>query len=178
MQTWNAVPAGVHCLYWQHPLPVCAQACQLLGWESFVRVPVKLTERASLGLGRIQPGMLDCHSGLPVHVGCVPAPPSQRPSAGVYQPVAELHTCHQGRVCKPDMAHLGSSLMGVSGGPAQVTKLCDLGPAQAADGDGPTDTVCGVSWSQRGTFLALGITSGATQIWDIARNKWWDPVPS
>ncbi|KAK9803851.1 hypothetical protein WJX73_008551 [Symbiochloris irregularis] len=53
---------------------------------------------------------------------------------------------------------------------SKVTKMCDLGPANS-DGDAVSDTVCSVGWSQRGTFLALGVTSGATQIWDIARNK-------
>lgn len=55
----------------------------------------------------------------------------------------------------------------------QVTKLCDLGPAQG--GDGTNETVCSVSWSQRGTYLALGVSGGGTQIWDVARDKWCAP---
>eukprot|EP00246_Nothoceros_aenigmaticus_P015858 TRINITY_DN6858_c0_g1_i1.p1 TRINITY_DN6858_c0_g1~~TRINITY_DN6858_c0_g1_i1.p1 ORF type:complete len:526 (+),score=59.29 TRINITY_DN6858_c0_g1_i1:154-1731(+) len=43
---------------------------------------------------------------------------------------------------------------------SQVTKLCNLGP---------NDGVCSVGWTQRGTFLAVGTTSGEVQIWDATR---------
>ncbi|XP_044367780.1 protein FIZZY-RELATED 2, partial [Triticum aestivum] len=45
---------------------------------------------------------------------------------------------------------------------SKVTKLCDLG----AD-----DTVCSVSWAQRGTHLAVGTNQGTVQIWDATRCK-------
>jgi cell division cycle 20-like protein 1 (cofactor of APC complex) len=44
----------------------------------------------------------------------------------------------------------------------QVTKLCDLSPA---------DTVCSVGWSQRGSFLSVGTNAGEVQIWDIGKLK-------
>jgi hypothetical protein len=37
----------------------------------------------------------------------------------------------------------------------QVTKLCDLAPS---------DLVCSVSWSQRGTYLSVGTNSGDVQV--------------
>jgi hypothetical protein len=37
----------------------------------------------------------------------------------------------------------------------QVTKLCDLSPG---------DSVCSVSWSQRGTYLSVGTNSGEVQV--------------
>ena len=52
----------------------------------------------------------------------------------------------------------------------QVTKLCDLG---FMPGEPETqETMCSVGWSQRGTFLALGTSSGETQIWDIHKAQW------
>ena len=52
----------------------------------------------------------------------------------------------------------------------QVTKLCDLG---TVPGDPDVqETMCSVGWSQRGTFLALGVSSGETQIWDISKGQW------
>lgn len=45
---------------------------------------------------------------------------------------------------------------------AQVTKLCDLAPG---------DSVCSVSWSQRGTYLSVGTNSGEVQIWDVSKLK-------
>ena len=48
---------------------------------------------------------------------------------------------------------------------AQVTKLCEF-PA----GEGG-DSVCSVSWSQRGTFLSVGTNNGEVQIWDVAKVK-------
>lgn len=44
----------------------------------------------------------------------------------------------------------------------QVTKLCDLAPS---------DTVCSVEWSRRGTYLSVGTNSGKLQIWDVAKLK-------
>ena len=53
---------------------------------------------------------------------------------------------------------------------AQVTKLCDLG---TMPGEPETqETMCSVGWSQRGTFLALGTSSGETQIWDVSKAQW------
>ena len=52
----------------------------------------------------------------------------------------------------------------------QVTKLCDLGQTNEVQ-----DTVCSVSWSQRGALLAVGTNAGETQLWDIAKNKKWAP---
>lgn len=45
---------------------------------------------------------------------------------------------------------------------SKVTKLCDLGPS---------DMVCSVGWTQRGTYLAVGTNLGEVQIWDAARCK-------
>jgi cell division cycle 20-like protein 1 (cofactor of APC complex) len=39
--------------------------------------------------------------------------------------------------------------------PTQVTKLCDLGAG---------DSVCSVSWSQRGTYLSVGTNTGEVQV--------------
>lgn len=39
--------------------------------------------------------------------------------------------------------------------PVQVTKLCDLGAG---------DSVCSVSWSQRGTYLSVGTNTGEVQV--------------
>ena len=51
-----------------------------------------------------------------------------------------------------------------------MTKLCDLG---TVPGEPDTqETMCSVGWSQRGTFLALGVSSGETQIWDISKGQW------
>ncbi len=43
-----------------------------------------------------------------------------------------------------------------------MTKLCDLAPS---------DTVCSVCWSSRGTYLSVGTNSGKVQIWDVAKLK-------
>lgn len=43
---------------------------------------------------------------------------------------------------------------------SKVTKLCDLGPE---------DSVTSVSWTQRGTHLAVGTSVGEVQIWDAAK---------
>lgn len=43
---------------------------------------------------------------------------------------------------------------------SKVTKLCDLGPE---------DSVTSVSWTQRGTHLAVGTSMGEVQIWDAAK---------
>lgn len=43
---------------------------------------------------------------------------------------------------------------------SKVTKLCDLGP---------TDSVCSVGWTQRGTYLAVGTNVGEVQLWDATR---------
>ncbi|CAH0515441.1 unnamed protein product [Peronospora belbahrii] len=45
---------------------------------------------------------------------------------------------------------------------SKVTMLCDLGPS---------DSVTSVSWSQRGTHLAVGTNSGNLQVWDVSAAK-------
>lgn len=45
---------------------------------------------------------------------------------------------------------------------SKVTKLCDLGER---------DSVTSVTWSQRGTQLAVGTRTGEVQIWDTAKCK-------
>ena len=45
-----------------------------------------------------------------------------------------------------------------------MTKLCEFS-AEA------NNTVCSVSWSQRGTYLSVGTNSGEVQIWDAAKSK-------
>ena len=47
---------------------------------------------------------------------------------------------------------------------SKVTKLCEFG------GEVP-NTVCSVSWSQRGTYLSVGTNNGEVQIWDVAKCK-------
>lgn len=46
---------------------------------------------------------------------------------------------------------------------SQVTRLCDL----SCDGDNVTS----VSWSERGSLVAVGTHKGLVQIWDVAVNK-------
>ncbi|CAM8941114.1 unnamed protein product [Rhodiola kirilowii] len=48
---------------------------------------------------------------------------------------------------------------------SKVTKLCDLGD-ESSD-----DSVCSVSWAQRGTHLAVGTSNGKLQLWDASRCK-------
>ena len=57
-----------------------------------------------------------------------------------------------------------------TGIPFQVTKLCDL-DGDSADGEHstPSDTVCSVSWSQKGTYLSVGTDSGRALIWDVSK---------
>lgn len=45
---------------------------------------------------------------------------------------------------------------------SRVTKLCELSHH---------DSITSVSWSQRGTHLSVGTSSGETQIWDAAHCK-------
>jgi len=44
---------------------------------------------------------------------------------------------------------------------SKVTKLVDLS-------DGKNDSVCSVSWTPKGTHLAIGTKNGDVQIWDVA----------
>lgn len=48
---------------------------------------------------------------------------------------------------------------------SKVTKLCDFSSSE------PQDSVCSVSWSQRGTYLSVGTNNGETQLWDVAKIK-------
>ena len=54
---------------------------------------------------------------------------------------------------------------------SKVTKLCEF------SGE-PQNTVCSVSWSQRGTYLSVGTNSGEVQIWDAIKSKLCVPLPS
>ena len=53
---------------------------------------------------------------------------------------------------------------------SKVTKLCEF------SGE-PQNTVCSVSWSQRGTYLSVGTNSGEVQIWDAIKSKLCVPPP-
>jgi cell division cycle 20-like protein 1 (cofactor of APC complex) len=57
---------------------------------------------------------------------------------------------------------LGSCVYLWSACTSKVTKLCDLGPE---------DCVTSVSWTSRGTHLAVGTNLGETQIWDTVKCK-------
>lgn len=57
---------------------------------------------------------------------------------------------------------LGSCVYMWSACTSKVTKLCDLSPS---------DNVCSVNWSQRGSYLAIGTNSGKLQIWDVTKVK-------
>lgn len=48
---------------------------------------------------------------------------------------------------------------------SKVTKLCEYTAGPGGD------SVCSVSWSQRGTYLSVGTNSGIVQIWDVAKVK-------
>ena len=54
---------------------------------------------------------------------------------------------------------------------SKVTKLCEF------SGE-PQNTVCSVSWSQRGTYLSVGTNSGEVQIWDAIKSKLCAPLLS
>ena len=47
---------------------------------------------------------------------------------------------------------------------SKVTKLCEFSAES-------NNTVCSVSWSQRGTYLSVGTNSGEVQIWDVGKCK-------
>ena len=55
---------------------------------------------------------------------------------------------------------LGSCVYLWSACTSKVTKLCDLSPS---------DTVCSVSWTPRGTYLAVGTNQGEVQLWDACK---------
>lgn len=55
---------------------------------------------------------------------------------------------------------LGACVYLWSASTSKVTTLCDLGPQ---------DCVCSVSWTQRGTYLAVGTNQGEVQIWDATK---------
>ena len=57
---------------------------------------------------------------------------------------------------------LGSCVYLWSACTSKVTKLCDLGPE---------DCVTSVSWTQRGTHLAVGTNLGEAQLWEVSRCK-------
>lgn len=58
---------------------------------------------------------------------------------------------------------LGTSVYLWSACTSQVTRLCDLST--------DNDTVTSVSWSERGTQVAVGTHKGYVQIWDVAASK-------
>jgi len=59
---------------------------------------------------------------------------------------------------------LGSCVYLWSACTSKVTKLCELGSSSQ-------DSVTSVSWTQRGTHLAVGINIGEVQIWDTVKCK-------
>ncbi len=64
---------------------------------------------------------------------------------------------------------LGACVYLWSASKCNVTKLVDLSAPSGAGAAG--DTVTSVSWTQHGTFLAVGTTNGEVQIWDAARAR-------
>lgn len=56
---------------------------------------------------------------------------------------------------------LASSVYLWSASTSKVTQLLDVGPE---------DVITSVAWSSRGNYLAVGLGSGALQIWDAAKN--------
>ena len=46
---------------------------------------------------------------------------------------------------------------------SSVTKLCDL--------QGVQDSITGLSWAERGQYLAVGTQAGLVQIWDVEKEK-------
>lgn len=48
---------------------------------------------------------------------------------------------------------------------SRVVKLCELGSSTAPD------SVCSVSWSGRGSYLAIGTNNNQTQIWDANKSQ-------
>ena len=67
--------------------------------------------------------------------------------------------------CDARPLHLLHRLRDVLPAGWQVTKLCEFPSGEGGD------SVCSVSWSQRGTFLAVGTNTGEVQIWDVAKVK-------
>lgn len=61
---------------------------------------------------------------------------------------------------------LGSCVYLWSACTSKVTKLCDLSTGQDAG-----NAVTSVSWTQRGTHLAVGTNSGEVQLWDTVKCK-------
>ncbi len=59
---------------------------------------------------------------------------------------------------------LGSCVYLWSACTSKVTKLCDLGASSQ-------DSVTSVSWTQRGTHLAVGVNTGEVQLWDTVKCK-------
>lgn len=57
---------------------------------------------------------------------------------------------------------LGAAVYLWSASTGKVSKLCDLGAA---------DAVTSVAWSQRGTHVSVGTNSGEVQIWEVATGK-------
>ncbi|CAI5977470.1 unnamed protein product [Closterium sp. NIES-64] len=57
---------------------------------------------------------------------------------------------------------LGSCVYLWSAASSKVTKLVDVGPS---------DAVCSVSWTQRGTLLAVGTNNGHVQVWDVVKGR-------
>jgi cell division cycle 20-like protein 1 (cofactor of APC complex) len=59
---------------------------------------------------------------------------------------------------------LGSCVYLWSACTSKVTKLCDLGGSSQ-------ESVSSVAWTQRGTYLAVGVNNGEVQIWDTIKCK-------
>jgi len=65
---------------------------------------------------------------------------------------------------------LGSCVYLWSACTSKVTKLCDLSGNQDADRAGSSENaVTSVSWTQRGTHLAVGVNNGEVQLWDTVK---------
>lgn len=66
---------------------------------------------------------------------------------------------------------LGSCVYLWSACTSKVTKLCDLTSPSNQGGSQESATVTSVSWTQRGTHLAVGVNYGEVQLWDTVKCK-------
>lgn len=63
---------------------------------------------------------------------------------------------------------LGSCVYLWNAGNGSVTKLCDLSTDSVRHGD---EMIASVTWSARGTHLAVGTLTGVVQVWDVAQQS-------
>jgi len=66
---------------------------------------------------------------------------------------------------------LGSCVYLWSACTSKVTKLCDLSEGNAANTNQENAAVTSVSWTQKGTHLAVGVNNGEVQFWDTIKCK-------